>query len=65
MVDTDYYIPSKKCHTFLFCILTVALLTTVKGIDILLKAFAQAFASKENVSLEIREMGHKEKNWKT
>lgn len=54
VVDTDYFTPStgqRKEHPFR--ILTVALLTPVKGIDVLLNAFAQAFDRAENVLLEI------------
>jgi len=54
VVDTEYFTPPPLQRDGRpFRILTVALLTPVKGIDILLKAFAQAFDRRENVLLEI------------
>jgi len=54
VVDTEYFIPpSIPRDKTPFRILTVALLTAVKGIDILIRAFAQAFDRTENVILEI------------
>lgn len=54
VVDTEYFVPpSIPRANRPFRILTVALLTPVKGIDLLLKAFAKAFDCKENVLLEI------------
>jgi len=54
VVNAEYFTPPPLQRVDRpFRILTVALLTPVKGIDILLKAFAQAFNRKENVLLEI------------
>jgi glycosyltransferase involved in cell wall biosynthesis len=54
VVDTEYFIPPSIPRAKRpFRILTVALLTPVKGIDILLRAFAKAFDHQENVLLEI------------
>ena len=54
VVDTDFFkIPTIQRETNPFRLLTVAMLTPKKGIDILLKAFAKAFKRTEEVILEI------------
>lgn len=54
MVDTEYFIrPSVPRTNCPFRILTVAMLSHVKGIDVLLRAFARAFDRTENIILEI------------
>lgn len=66
VVDTDYFIPpSIPRDNRPFRILTVALLTPVKGIDVLLRAFAQAFDRQENVLLEIGGDGTQRKELET
>jgi len=54
MVDTEYFcLPPSKRLKVPFRFLVVAALTGRKGIDLLLRAFAQAFGSNANVLLEI------------
>jgi len=54
MVDTDFFIPPpapRQIRPFRF--LTVARLTPKKGIDLLIKAFARAFPSEQDIFLDI------------
>ncbi len=54
MVDTDYFtLPPRPRVLDPFRFLTVAFLTPIKGIDILLRAFARAFKGNNRVVLEI------------
>jgi glycosyltransferase involved in cell wall biosynthesis len=54
VVDTTFFVPPPVPRRKLpFRILTVALLSPIKGIDTLLKAFAQAFNRNDEVVLEI------------
>lgn len=61
-VDTEFFVPpSVQRNDRPFRVLTVALLTPVKGIDVLLRAFAQAFSHHENVVLEVGGDGKQKK----
>lgn len=54
MVDTDYFgLPPNGRRKTPFRFLTVAVLTSRKGIDLFLRAFAQAFGSNADVLVEI------------
>ena len=54
MINTDFFMhPPKPRRSRPFRILSVALLTPNKGMDILLRAFAQGFGSLQDVFLEI------------
>jgi len=53
MVDTDFFnVPTRASKGYL-TILTVAMLTAKKGIDVLLRAFAKAFCDRPDVKLVI------------
>lgn len=54
VVDTDFFkLPTIQRKASPFRLLTVAMLTPKKGIDVLLKAFARAFKRTDEVILEI------------
>ncbi|MDZ5065935.1 glycosyltransferase [Clostridium perfringens] len=54
MVDTDIFIPKlSKCNNKKFKFITVCYLNDNKGLDILIKAFAEKFNNNDNVELAI------------
>lgn len=53
VVHTDFFVPPREPRASVpfFIFLTVALLTKNKGIDLLVKAFAESFKGNENIQL--------------